>query len=94
MIGEVVQDRETYDVLEDPYKSPAISPKKRTLIESLEIGDTRRKKLEFIRDVNKLLFNREVLQIPGWKNGGRGVYLTLKCRLLHRNEVRNRGLHR
>lgn len=87
MIGEVVQDREAYDVLEDPYQSPVISPKKKTLIESLEIEHTKRKKLEFIRDVNKLLFNREVLQIPGWKNGGKTSFLTLTFRLLHRYEV-------
>ena len=75
MVGEVIQDREAYDVLEDPYQSPAISPKKKTLLESLEIGHTRRKKLEFIRDVNKLLFSRQVLQVSSWKNGGKQIYL-------------------
>ena len=72
MVGEQVEDREAYDVLQDLYKSPSVSPKKKTLIESFEIGHTKRKNLEFIRDVNKqLLIDRQILQIPGWKNGGK-----------------------
>lgn len=53
--GEEINKRETYDVLEDPYQSPVVSPKKKAYIEQFEYGHSERKQFEFISDVNKLI---------------------------------------
>lgn len=74
--GEDITQRETYDVLNDPYSSPATSPKKKAYIETLEYGHSERKEFEFITDINKLIVDKQILQIPGWKNGGK--FTTLK----------------